>query len=534
MPINVFGNNSNFSDKKIDTSLFVQKPYLRTNYIESNIEEDIDLKNQFRIKILPDPISIREPASKNYVDNLFNHPSIIKNNAHINLNDRNVTNIRFLQVNQLPQIDSHLTAKLYVDNAISDSVDESSLLRLGTDENLTQDTIVLNSTYSSPKTILEIPTKNCVDNKFNNPSIIKNTDHVDFNDKILDNVHSIKVNSYPTLDAQITPNFYVNHFVHDYVDEASLLRLDPKEMLHLDGKLDSIFLNSSLASTGTIIDIPTKSYVDSLHESSRNRRDLSLVFNDQDNEFDNIKLINLDSITVNRIPSSANELSSKKYVDDSIGEGTIVRFCQTLENYLKVSVGNDTYNLTNYNKIQFTDTTIIKYANIGSDLLQKWNIKCNNKKNSSKVEDFIQSTKTNSPTGYSGATSLTPIGNSFMYIETSSNNHGHERVFVSFERTDIVQISSFTYYYNRFSILNDEDRKSMGRFRIQLLLEDNTWSTQYTIAKNGHYSNTSTDWKLLNLDFTLENYGIKFIYDQIDTPHADICFSIITMTHSVY
>ena len=49
-------------------------------------------------------------------------------------------------MNQLPQIDSHLTAKLYVDNAISDSVDESSLLRLDTDKKLTQDTIVLNST----------------------------------------------------------------------------------------------------------------------------------------------------------------------------------------------------------------------------------------------------------------------------------------------------------------------------------------------------------------------------------------------------
>ena len=45
MPINVFGNSSNNNnDNKIDTSLFVQKPYLRTNYIESNIEEDIDLK----------------------------------------------------------------------------------------------------------------------------------------------------------------------------------------------------------------------------------------------------------------------------------------------------------------------------------------------------------------------------------------------------------------------------------------------------------------------------------------------------------
>ena len=73
----------------------------------------------------------------------------------------------------------------------------------------------------------------------------------------------------------------------------------------------------------------------------------------------------------------------------------------------------------------------------------------------------------------------------------------------------------------------------MGRFRIQLLLEDNTWSTQYIIAKNTQYSVNSTDWSLLNLDFTVEKYGNELIYDQIDTPHADMCFSNITITHSV-
>ena len=74
----------------------------------------------------------------------------------------------------------------------------------------------------------------------------------------------------------------------------------------------------------------------------------------------------------------------------------------------------------------------------------------------------------------------------------------------------------------------------MGRFRIQLLLEDNTWSTISTIEKNTNYNDTSTDWTLLNLDFTVENYGIKLVYDQIDKPHADMCFSNITITHSVY
>ena len=119
-----------------------------------------------------------------------------------------------------------------------------------------------------------------------------------------------------------------------------------------------------------------------------------------------------------------------------------------------------------------------------------------------------------------------------MYIETTSNNHGNN-VFVSFERMDIIQISNITFYYNRFSI-SDINLQAMGRFRIQLLLENNIWTTQYTIAKNDRYSNNSTDLTLLNIYFTVENYGIKLIYDQINTAHADMCFSNITITHSVY
>ena len=73
----------------------------------------------------------------------------------------------------------------------------------------------------------------------------------------------------------------------------------------------------------------------------------------------------------------------------------------------------------------------------------------------------------------------------------------------------------------------------MGRFRIQLLLEDNTWSTRYNIPKKDRYSATSTQWTKLSLNFAVEIYGIKLIYDEIDTPHADMCFSNITITHSV-
>ena len=53
MPTNVLGNSSSSYDKgkKIDTSLFVQKPYLRTNCIEANIEEGINMKVNIELKI---------------------------------------------------------------------------------------------------------------------------------------------------------------------------------------------------------------------------------------------------------------------------------------------------------------------------------------------------------------------------------------------------------------------------------------------------------------------------------------------------
>ena len=359
MPINVFGNSSNNSDNKIDTSLFVQKPYLRTNYIEANIEEDIDLKNQYRIKNVPDPISIREVCSKNY-DNFFNNPSIIKNTTHIDLNDRNITNARFIQVNQLPQIDSHLTAKLYVDNAINEA------------------------------------------------TLVRNNQDKDFSNYNLTNINSITLNKQAENDNEVI----------------------------------------------------TKAYVDQFHqENKRSRRDLGIDFynesndlvkNNQDNDLNDNKLTNIDSIKVNRNPNSDNELVNKKYLDDELDKSTIVRFNQTLENYLKISVGNDIYNLAKYDKIQLTDTTIIKYPNNGAYLLQNWNIIANDKNNNGKISNFIRSTKTNSPTGDSGATSLPPIGNSFMYIETSSNNKGNN-VFVSFERKDIIEITNISFYYNRYS-----------------------------------------------------------------------------------
>ena len=58
--------------------------------------------------------------------------------------------------------------------------------------------------------------------------------------------------------------------------------------------------------------------------------------NNQDNELNDKKLTNLGSITINRNPTSDNEVSNKKYNDDELDKNTIVRFNQTLENYIKI------------------------------------------------------------------------------------------------------------------------------------------------------------------------------------------------------
>ena len=73
----------------------------------------------------------------------------------------------------------------------------------------------------------------------------------------------------------------------------------------------------------------------------------------------------------------------------------------------------------------------------------------------------------------------------------------------------------------------------MSRFRIQLLLIDNTWSSRYNIPKNDRCSDNSTDWTLVSLNFTGEIYGIKLVYDEIDTAHAHMCFSNVTITLTV-
>ena len=96
-----------------------------------------------------------------------------------------------------------------------------------------------------------------------------------------------------------------------------MLRLDPNEKLNLENQ-ESIILNSTIKAPKMVIEIPTKAYIDSLHEENeRSRRDLGIDFYDEsndlvknshDNDFNDNKLLNFDSVTVNRNLTLDNEL----------------------------------------------------------------------------------------------------------------------------------------------------------------------------------------------------------------------------------
>ena len=74
----------------------------------------------------------------------------------------------------------------------------------------------------------------------------------------------------------------------------------------------------------------------------------------------------------------------------------------------------------------------------------------------------------------------------------------------------------------------------MGRFKFQLLLKDETWSTWYNIPKKDSYSESSTKWTPVRLNFTLEKFGTKLFNDDVNSANSVLCFSNITITHSVY
>ena len=146
-------------------------------------------------------------------------------------------------------------------------------------------------------------------------TLLRNNVQVYFDDENLDNVRSVEVNSLPVVSEYQTIKFYVEEAISKGVEKPWTLWLDRYDGLKLYAQ-GSFFFNSTLISTKTIFETSPKTFVDSLSENDRNRGGITTVLNDQDNEFDLFQLKYMDSITIERNPSSHNELPNKNYSDD--------------------------------------------------------------------------------------------------------------------------------------------------------------------------------------------------------------------------
>ena len=73
-----------------------------------------------------------------------------------------------------------------------------------------------------------------------------------------------------------------------------------------------------------------------LSEDDKSRRDWSTVNKVQDNEFDKIRLTNLEIFTANRNPLLDENVAMEKIVDNELNKSTILRFFQPLLKFFQI------------------------------------------------------------------------------------------------------------------------------------------------------------------------------------------------------
>ena len=124
-------------------------------------------------------------------------------------------------------------------------------------------------------------------------------------------------------------------YVDNTRDEPSLARNNQDKDFNNNNltNINSITLKTQAVNDNHVI---TETYVDQIHQVNEQfGRDLGIDFDDESSDLvknneiidlSNIKLTNLDSNTVNWIPTSDNELGNKKYIDDELDKKNYSKF----------------------------------------------------------------------------------------------------------------------------------------------------------------------------------------------------------------
>ena len=144
--------------------------------------------------------------------------------------------------------------------------------------------------------------------------------YISFNEVKTENIKFVKVFFASAVDSHPTPKIYAENAIN----ESILVRNNQDNDFNNYNltNINSVTLNTQAVNDNQVI---TKAYVDQFHQDDeQSRRDLGLNFydesgdleeNNKDKDVNGNTLINLDSVSVNSNPSPDNKLTSKNNVD---------------------------------------------------------------------------------------------------------------------------------------------------------------------------------------------------------------------------
>ena len=149
----------------------VTKSYVRANYIESEIEEDIDMKQKFKIINLTEPTNLTDAANKGYIDNKINESTLLRiptyeplTNDYVSL--KNTTSNKVIELATTNYVKDDISVKNYnKTNNIIDSID------------------VVNHDFTP--TVVTLPSKQYMEAKIDERSLIRIPYYEDFQNEYI-------------------------------------------------------------------------------------------------------------------------------------------------------------------------------------------------------------------------------------------------------------------------------------------------------------------------------------------------------------
>ena len=148
----------------------------------------------------------------------------------------------------------------------------------------------------------------------------------------------------PTVGDHLKAKYYVDQAISNGVDEGNLVTRNQGRIFVISSLTNRNSFNTQLVHKNQVV---AKSNVNQFHQGNDwSRTDLGIHFciesndlvkTDHDNNFNDYRLISLDSFTVTRDPSSNNKLPNRKYIENKLEEVLLshsINHYKTISKYL--------------------------------------------------------------------------------------------------------------------------------------------------------------------------------------------------------